>query len=268
MNCEQMTQLLDAYCDDELDIATVALVNTHLSSCAQCEAEYGRIQSVRSLDFRGLAASCPPQLAAQVRSSVAPAMFAPAVATPAVFTPAVFTSAVHRPRRNWLPLAVAAMILIACALVVPILLSHRQSAPLLAMDIVSAHLRSLQADHLMDVVSTDQHTVKPWFDGKLDFAPPVKDLAGQGFPLAGGRLDYLEGHPAAALIYHRNKHVINVFVWPAQGTTAQTTALIQGYNVISWSAQGMQCIAVSDLNPQEMAQFADLMQAKSPPPDR
>jgi anti-sigma factor RsiW len=244
MTCEQMTQLLDAYCDDELDIATVALVNTHLTGCADCAAECERIRSVQSLNYRGLTENCPADLAAKIRGSIS--------------TPAPMTIRPQHPRR-WFALAAAAVILIACTVVVPILLNNRQSTDLLAMDVVSAHLRSLQADHLMDVVSTDQHTVKPWFDGKLDFAPPVKDLAAEGFPLVGGRLDYLDGHPAAALIYHRNKHVINLFVWPTKTTAAQSTGLIQGYNVVNWTAGGMQFSAVSDLNAEELSRFGDLV---------
>jgi anti-sigma factor RsiW len=244
MSCEQMTQLLDAYCDDELDIATVALVNTHLTTCTECAAECARIRSVQSFGYRDLAAPCPADLATKIRESIA----APA---PMVIRP-------QHPRR-WFTLAAAAVILIACSIVLPILLNNRQSTQVLAMDVVSAHLRSLQADHLMDVVSTDQHTVKPWFDGKIDFAPPVKDLAAAGYPLVGGRLDYLDGHPAAALIYHRNKHVINLFIWPTKTAAAPSTGAMQGYNVVNWAAGGMQFSAVSDLNAEELSRFADLV---------
>ena len=127
-------------------------------------------------------------------------------------------------------------------------------------DVLAAHLRSLQTDgHLMDVASTDQHTVKPWFDGKLDFAPAVRDLATQGFPLVGGRLDYLHDRPVAALVYRRNKHVINLFIWP--GVSGEGNAEKQGYNLVHWSDGEMTYWAVSDLNMSELESFSNLFRA-------
>jgi anti-sigma factor RsiW len=127
----------------------------------------------------------------------------------------------------------------------------------LTQEIVSSNIRSLMADHMLDVVSTDQHTVKPWFNGKLDFSPPVKDLAAQEFPLIGGRLDYIGGRSVAALVFHRNKHVINLFIWPAneKDSKSAASASIQGYNVIHWTNAGMTFWAVSDLNKKEMMDF-------------
>ena len=127
-------------------------------------------------------------------------------------------------------------------------------------DLVGSHLRSLEADHLLDVESTDQHTVKPWFTGKLDFSPPVIDLSAEGFPLVGGRLDYLEQNKVAALIYKRNKHIINLFIWPGEGSSQ--TAAKQGFNLIRFECKGMTCWAVSDLNTAELQQFADLFKAQ------
>jgi len=131
----------------------------------------------------------------------------------------------------------------------------------LTEEVVSSHIRSRMAEHLTDVASSDQHTVKPWFASKLDFAPPVTDLREHGFPLAGGRLDYLQDRVVAAEVYQRNKHVINLFVWPASENriTAKKFSTAKGYNVISWQSSGMNYSAVSELNAVELREFADLL---------
>ena len=126
-------------------------------------------------------------------------------------------------------------------------------------EIVSAHLRSLQAGHLTDVISTDQHTVKPWFNGKLDFAPNVQDFVAQGFPLVGGRLDYLRNQVVAALVYRHNKHVINVFVWPDAAAATAKTENLRGYFVINCGANGLHYCLVSDLNEKELGGLAALL---------
>ena len=137
----------------------------------------------------------------------------------------------------------------------------RPAAPSADQEIVSSHVRSLMANHLMDVISTDQHTVKPWFDGKLDFAPPVVDLKDQGYPLAGGRLDYLENRTVAVLVYHRALHDINLYVWPAADKSVSPIheQTLQGYNVLSWKKNGFEFRAVSDLNVAELSDFARLV---------
>ena len=128
--------------------------------------------------------------------------------------------------------------------------------------VVANHVRSLLAAQLVDVVSSDQHTVKPWFDGKIDFAPEVRDLSANGFPLVGGRLDYLDGKTIAALVYHRNKHPINLFITPAptSRTPSPTVITRRGYNVFSWTNNGMKYWAVSDLNQTELREFTELFE--------
>ena len=166
-------------------------------------------------------------------------------------------------RAAWGWLAVAAAILMVFAMswrIGPGLVRNANS-DLLAQEIVSSHIRSLQPDHLYDVKSTDQHTVKPWFNGKLDFSPPVRDLSEDGYPLVGGRLDYVDHRAVAALVYQRRQHLINVFIWPeAKGTEeALTTKSVQGYNMIPWEGGGMYQCAVSDLNKGELEQFTELL---------
>jgi anti-sigma factor RsiW len=141
--------------------------------------------------------------------------------------------------------------------------SRGASAEAVTGDVVNAHIRSLMANHLFDVQSTDQHTVKPWFLGKIDFAPPVVDLAAAGFPLVGGRLDYVNGRPAAALVYQRQQHTINVFIWRASddaGVREQATTL-RGFHVRRWTTGGLSFSAVSDLNDAELAAFVGALQS-------
>jgi len=154
------------------------------------------------------------------------------------------------------------------AIVVLLVLSNRlmhMRAPVdehVLQDVIAGHVRSLMANHLTDVLSADQHTVKPWFEGHVDFAPPVPDLTAQGFPLVGGRLDYLDKRPVAALVYRRQQHAINLFVWPALPGVTQPASTVthHGYNLVQWTIAGMTYWAVSTLNAQEMEVFAHAVQ--------
>ena len=165
---------------------------------------------------------------------------------------------------GWWPMAAS----FACGLLFAVsattLIGTARNEDEFEQQLVSAHVRSLMPNHLMDVVSTDQHTVKPWFTGKLDFSPPVADLAAEGFPLVGGRLDYLQDRAVAVLVYQRRGHVINVFVMPVSDdrATALKPVLHHGYHVAEWRKSGMRAWAVSDLGRDELDQFAQLLKAR------
>ena len=158
---------------------------------------------------------------------------------------------------NWLATATISAAVICLALLLSVVFTRPSARQLLVQEIVSSHIRSLMANHEMDVASSDQHTVNPWFDGKLDFSPPVKEPTARGFPLIGSRLDYLDQCAVAALVFHRAKHVINVFIWPTTERDSRPAVLapINGYNLIHWSRGGMTFWAVSDLNGNELMEF-------------
>jgi anti-sigma factor RsiW len=247
MNCSETHPLLHPYADGELDLVRSLEVEHHLNTCAACATQKNTLQSLRSLLRNSdLAFRAPDSLRKKVRA-IAPAQDNEA-----------------SPRNMdvswlWKWLAIGATAFAVCTLVLrPPGISENDR---LADEAVAGHVRSLMAGHLMDVVSTDQHTVKPWFNGKLDFAPDVKDFAAQDFPLVGGRLDYLGDHPVAALVYRRNKHFINVFVWPATDAKAVPTETqnLRGYSVINRQANGLRYCLVSDLNAKELGDLADLL---------
>lgn len=248
MNCPQTQKLLSAHHDGELDAANTLLVDEHLAECPQCGAALHSLATLRTvLKNDALRFSTPAELRSAIRTAALQAASAERVAT---FLPA----------RSWqshFGWVAAAAIAVAAFLFFESGRSPREPDPLLA-ELTANHVRSLMASHLTDVASTDQHTVKPWFDGKLDFAPPVRDLREVGFPLLGGRLDFLAGRPAAALIYGRQKHFVNLFIWPAKTTAATTlqTSQLSGYNVMQWSDGKMNYGAVSDLNETELREFA------------
>ena len=257
MSCEGMQTLIQGYADGELDLLDNLRAEEHLKDCAVCARDLQNHQALR-LAFAGgsLYFSAPPTVRARIRSAVR----ASGNAKP---TP---SSSSWR----WMALA-ASFALLAIALSNLVLLRSRPSRDeLLAQEIVAGHVRSMMAGHLRDVASSDQHTVKPWFDGKLDFAPPVQDLAPRGFPLVGGRLDYVGRRPVAALVFQRRQHPINLFVWPSPDESDDKDRIVvrQGYDLIHWSRAGMVYWAVSDLNLNELQEFAQALQSSASRDDR
>jgi len=257
VSCKLTQRFVPGYLDGELDLARTIEMETHLQVCGECGRELERLQALRAALQRGsLAYAAPAGLRERIQTSL---------------RASVPTEAPER-SSGWQALqffrwagafAVLALCVVTAWQFLPGLRGPSNDQRL-AAEVLTSHVRSLEANHLMDVVSTDQHTVKPWFDGKLDFSPPVEDLAGDGFPLVGGRLDYLEGRQVAALVYQRRKHFINVFVWPdaAGSGSAQTIEPRQGYNMMRWSRGGFQFWAVSDVGSADLKEFVGLLQTR------
>jgi anti-sigma factor RsiW len=243
---DKISGLLDAYVDGELDLVNAREVERHLESCADCRGTEKAIRQLREAITKEAPAYRAP---ADLRKRVRSALRREAKSTQQTLSP-------------WLTFASGAAF--AAVLVTAVLFQTVRTARsnTIVDQIVANHVRSLLAAHLVDVTSSDQHTVKPWFDGKVDFAPVVRDLSANGYPLVGGRLDYLDGKTVVALVYQRNKHPINLFITPAQmnRNSSPTMTTRRGYNVLSWTNNGMNYWAVSDLSGTELRQFADLFE--------
>jgi len=246
-----MVLLVQAEFDGELDAAQAARLSAHRSECAVCQSAEADLARSRELIHPELLyPPAPDELRERVLARLRSIESAPA------------------PRRSprwrfagWRPPAFGFGLGAACAAAM-LLLVLSPTEQSLTEQVVAGHVRALQPGHLEDVPSTDQHTVKPWFDGRLDFAPPVRDLAGVGFPLRGGRLDYLGGRAVAALVYQRDKHIIDLFVWPA-GTGAPSVSASSernGYNIVHWVQDGMNFWAVSDVEQHQLRDFAAIWQ--------
>ena len=251
MTCDGFRRFVDAHVDGELDVVRQAEMEAHLRSCAACSRVVaGRrslgtaVRSSEELYFRA-----PARLEQRVRAAarrsdrrrlVTPSRIGAALAAAAVLAAAMFL---------WPPG------------------SDRSWSDRTSQDVVSAHVRSLMPGHLTDVPSSEQHTVRPWFAGKVEFAPPVVDLAADGFALVGGRLDYVAGKRVAALVYRQGAHLINLFAWPAPpraGETAESASSRDGYNMIRWTRSGIEFWAISDVNAAELRRFAALVRSRVP----
>ena len=253
MNCQQAKPLIEPYADGELEAAAILELEQHLQSCSACGIAWRNLQSLKkTLKQDALYFTAPEELRRRIKSELP--------------SPARGVSPWRAWNWNWLTTVMSAAAAACLALLLTITLTRPSSEHPLAQELVSSHVRSLMANHMLDVVSTDQHTVKPWFNGKLDFSPPVKNLAAQEFPLIGGRLDYVGGHSVAALIFQRHKHIINLFIWPAKENDSKpaASAPLQGYHVIHWSDAGMTFWTVSDLNEKELMEFVRDFAAAGP----
>ena len=249
MNCAETLNLLDAYFDNELDVEKTVAIAEHLRGCVSCHSQYELRVALRSqLNDPELRYAVPNDLANQIRKKVARS------SRPA-------GKIISFPATAWIPMAAAAAAVFGVFLYTNIERLLPAGTPPIVAEITSDHIRSLIGTHLIDVESSDQHTVKPWFAGKIDFSPPVRDFTDQGFKLIGGRLDYVNGSNVAVLVYRFKNHYVSLFV--ARERKPQTfsegsTSAYEGYNLVSWNANGLDFWAVSDAAPGALLEFAKI----------
>ena len=253
MNCNEIRSLVPLSLDRELDWQSEALLAEHIETCVDCRNHLAQQQATQG-KIRAAATyhRVPMDLLDRINSAL-----------PAVDRPDLSGSG-RKSRSGWrfgwqilngAGLAAAACALLIMAIVIPLRPSENE---LLRNEIVTSHARSLLTQHVMDVASSDQHTVKPWFNGKLDFSPPVRDFAGQGFPLVGGRLDYVGHRGVAVIVYRRRQHIIDVFIWPGTSSTPSLQSS-QGYHLATKTAGGMSFVAISDVDPDELKQLVEML---------
>lgn len=266
-DCVEMELLLQADIDGELDAAASAAMAKHLMQCAHCAALQKNLLQLRQVLRQELSYEKPSvEFASALREKLNQSAASVNLEKIGLDKNGLEKNIsqqnrprkLHRQKNRWHNTGMFAS---GAALAASLfLLLTPTTQPALLDSIVSEHVRSLQANHLLDVVSTDQHTVKPWFNGKLDFVPPVNDFADRGFALEGGRLDYLDGRTVAALIYRHGKHPINLFVWPRNRSivAAADCTQVSGYHVCSWVRDDMNFWAISDTSAAEMQQFVAL----------
>ena len=250
--CSEWELMQHGFVDNELDAAHSLQIERHVAACPHCAQQLESLQALKQrIAQPGVHWRTPDHVRAQVLAAISQEAAMPARAPePQGFNVLEFV-------RRWLFVPSLAALAASLFLVVAPL-TDRSSV---SDEVVASHVRSLLVDHLTDVATSDQHTVKPWFNGKIDFAPPVVDLAREGFPLAGGRVDYIGGRVVAALVYKRQSHIINLFVWPAStdatAATVRTAASRDGYNLENWRAGGLNFWAVSDGNADDLARFRE-----------
>lgn len=259
--CAEMRLLIQADVDGELTPAEAARVGAHLEKCSGCAEVQLELLALsghlrREVPYHAASEALRATVRARVTALATPE--AQEVGRVLAIRPSWWQRLPRLQRGPVAPFSIGFVLAACLALVLALPLGGD-----LPDTVIGGHIRALQPGHMMDVASTDQHTVKPWFEGRLDFAPPVKDLKAAGFALAGGRLDYLAGRPVAALVYQRRQHLVDLFVWPDGGHLDRGPAegSRNGYNFLRWSRDGMAFWAVSDLNAQELADFVRLWQA-------
>jgi anti-sigma factor RsiW len=264
MDHEQAFELLPGYVDEELSLSEAREVERHLADCPECQQviEQQREASAQ-LKAADLRVETPPELVKRVYAALPlrPSLWQRIWGEP---RGSGFVAGRGAASLGWAPLGAMAVSFAALVCSAGLYLSTPPRDTSLTQELVDSHVRSLQFDHLYDVISTDRHTVKPWFDGKIDFAPPVIDLAQEGYPLVGGRLDYLNGRAVAVMVYRYKLHPINLYVWP--GNDAGATPKIEerkGYHIAHWSAAGMNYWVVTDAGDSELTGFIDDLRAHS-----
>lgn len=240
MTCPVAKEMLGAYLDGELDANAEFEIKRHLSDCQSCREAFERLRVRQSFMRQGdFSYQAPAGLESRIRKSIGSSR----------------RGVVEW--RRWA--ALAAAVLLVSGLSIRLWQQRRGAENEIAGEVVSSHVRALLSGHAADVISTDRHTVKPWFNGRIDFSPPVNDFVQQGFPLTGGRIDYVDHRPVATLVYQRRKHVIDLFLWPSTQAVARVQKTSNGYNVLVWSSGGMFYAAVSDLNASELEEFKNLV---------
>jgi len=252
MNCEDVKKLLHPFFDGELDVPAHVQVEEHLAGCKECASQEQELQSLRTMIASApLYHRAPATLRRRIQRSVRE-----------------LDGGQTRSFSRRVAIAASILLLVAASAVTAMLWSRIKTFgdDRLAELVVAAHVRSLLANHVTDVASTDQHTVKPWFQGKLDFSPPVPDLSAHGYSLSGGRLDYLLDRPVAALVYFRRLHPINVFIWPAANGEDEAVQKIsrQGFQIRHWQESGMAYWAISNVSDHDLDEFVELFQKQAP----
>jgi anti-sigma factor RsiW len=246
MTCAETKVLLHALLDNELDAGHARDVEAHLEGCPHCAAQFrAQREMQQAMSAAQLRYTMPMYLRQRIEAALPSA--APRVAN-------------RRSVLKGFAMGTALSTAVAASLFVAVIRTDQDQR--LLGDVVTAHVRSLQGEHLTDVQTSDQHTVKPWFNGKVDVAPPVLDLTAQGFTLLGGRLDYIDGRAVASIVYRRRTHVINLFVTQGDGSAEPgANATMQGFNIRHWTAPGLAFFAISDINAQELQEFVDKFNA-------